>query len=120
MSNRKVQCNITGTSYTFNPEYYLKKIEEYVDEESFKKYFITKKAKTYLNRGYSVQEVRNILNIESSDLPDADSNVIRELIEFHKVKNTSTTKRVASTLNFATFKSDPDVIEFINNIRDYE
>ena len=101
---KKIQCIVTGKTYTFAEDYYNKKVEEYVDEDNLQKYF----------------KVRNILNVECSDLPEPDSQPIRDLIQFHKIKNNETTKKVANTLNFATHKSDADVVEFINNIRTYE
>lgn len=118
--DRKIKCQITGKVYNFNPEYYSSKVEEYIDEANIKKYFITKKVKSFLNRGYSIQEIRNILNITDDDLYSSESKEMQELIEFHKVKSNITAKKVASTLNFATHKSDRDVHEFINNIRNYE
>jgi RPA family protein len=118
--DRKVRCQITGKMYNFNPDYFTSKVEEYGDSDNIKKYFITKKAKTFLDRGYSIQEIRNILNVAGNDLYSPDSQEVAELIEFHKVKSNITAKKVASTLNFATHKSDPDVLEFINNIRNYE
>lgn len=117
---RKVKCQITGKGYSLNSDNYTSKIEEYVDEENLKKFFITKKAKTFLERGYSVQEIRNILNVDAADLFDPESQEMKELIEFHKVKNNTIAKKVASMLNFANHKSDPDVLEFINTIRNYE
>lgn len=119
-ADRKIRCQVTGKVYTFNPDYFASKAEEYGDTDNIKKYFITKKAKTFLDRGYSIQEIRNILNITDSDLHPPDSQEMTELIEFHKVKSNITAKKVASTLNFATHKSDPEVLEFINNIRNYE
>ena len=120
MSDRKIRCQITGKPYTFSADYYAAKVEEYIDEENLKKYFITKKSKTYLERGYSIQEIRNILNVDETSLFDPESREMRELIEFHQVKSNTTAKKVASTLNFATHKSDPEVLEFINNIKHYE
>jgi len=120
MSKRNLVCLITGKKYTFSKDYFAKKVEDYTDEDSLKKYFITKKAKTYLNKGYSVQEIRNILNVNEDNLPEADSQDIRELIEFHKVRGSGTNKKITNTLNFATHKSDPTVTIFINTIKDYE
>ena len=120
MPSRKVTCLITGKNYTYGQDYYEKKVADYVDEDNLKKYFITQKAKNYLNKGYSIQEIRNILNVNEDDLPDADSEVIAELIEFHKIQASHTAKKISNTLNFATHKSDPDVAKFINTIRDYE
>lgn len=116
----KIRCQVTGKMYNFNPDYYSTKVQEYEGEVNIKKYFITKKVKTFLDRGYAIQEIRNILNIADTELHSSDSQYMLELVEFHRSKNNSTAKKVASTLNFATHKSDPEVIEFINNIRNYE
>tara|TARA_R100001463_G_scaffold88074_2_gene142734 strand:- start:1310 stop:1672 length:363 start_codon:yes stop_codon:yes gene_type:complete len=120
MANRNLICMITGNKYTFAKDYYDKKIEEYKSEESLRKFFITKKAKTYLNKGYSVREIRNMLNVDSSNLPEPESESIIELIDFHKVKDYSKNKRVFNTMNFATYKSDVEVVDFINNIKTYD
>jgi len=120
MASRKITCLITGKSYTYGQDYYDKKIKDYVDEDNLKKYFITQKAKSYLNKGYSIQEIRNILNVDELNLPDPDSQELVELIEFHKIQASHTAKKISNTLNFATHKSDPEVTLFINNIRDYE
>ena len=120
MSSRKITCLITGKNYNYGQDYYEKKVIDYIDEDNLKKYFITQKAKNYLNKGYSIQEIRNILNVNEDDVPDADSEAIAELIEFHKIQASHTAKKISNTLNFATHKSDPDVATFINTIRDYE
>ena len=120
MSGRKIICKITGKSYNFGQDYFDKKVKEYIDKDSLRKYFITRKAKNYLNKGYSIQEIRNILNVNEEDVPEADSHEIVELIEFHKIQASHTAKKISNTLNFATHKSDSEVAEFINTIRDYE
>ena len=120
MASRKITCLITGKSYTYGQDYYNKKVSDYIDETNLKKYFITQKAKNYLNKGYSIQEIRNILNVNADDLPESDSPQIAELIEFHKIQASQTAKKISNTLNFATHKSDPEVTDFINNIRNYE
>jgi len=120
MSSRKVTCLITGKNYTYGQDYFDKKVIDYIDEDNLKKYFITQKAKNYLNKGYSIQEIRNILNVNEDELPGADSEAIAELIEFHKIQASHTAKKISNTLNFATHKSDSDVARFINTIRDYE
>ena len=120
MASRKITCSITGKSYTYGQDYYDKKIKDYIDEDNLKKYFITQKAKNYLNKGYSVQEIRNILNVDEEVLIGVDSSEMLDLIEFHKIQAAQTAKKISNTLNFATHKSDPEVATFINNIRDYE
>ena len=120
MAQRKVQCLITGNSYTFGKDYYNKKVEEYKDEESLRKFFITKKARTYLNRGYSVREIRNILNVDDLELPSEDSQDIIDLIDHHNLNFNSNKNRALKNINFSTHKSDIEVSQFINTIRQYE
>ena len=121
MSSRKIVCVISGKSYTFAKDYFQKKVEEYGDEDSLKKYFVTRKVMTLLNKGYSVNDVRNILNVrDDAELADSDSAEVKSMIEFHRVRNKGKNKRVSNTLNFATLKSDADVAAFINTISQYE
>ena len=120
MNSRKIICLVSGKSYTFSKDYYDKKVIEYGDEDSLKKYFITRKVKTYLNKGYSINDIRNIIGSTDESLPDQDSEDIRAMIEYHSIRNTGKSKRVSNTLNFATLKSDPDVSVFINTISQYE
>ena len=80
MSDRKVRCIVTGSSYTFGKDYYEKKVKEYQDIETLKKYFITRKAKNYLYKGYSIQEIRNILNVTEEDLPEIGRASCRERV----------------------------------------
>lgn len=120
MSSRKITCLVSGKSYTFSKDYFEKKVVEYGDEDSLRNYFITRKVKTYLNKGYSINDIRNIMGVtDESSLAGADGEEIRAMIEFHSVRNKGKNKRV-SNMNFATLKSDPDVAAFINTITKYE
>lgn len=120
MSSRKIQCMVSGKSYTFSKDYFEKKVVEYGDEDSLRNYFITRKVKTYLNKGYSINDIRNIMGAsDDSSLAGQDSEEVRAMIEFHAVRNKGKSKRV-SNMNFATLKSDPDVAAFINTITKYE
>ena len=81
MSSRKIICAVSGKAYTFAKDYFDKKVSEYGDEDSLKKYFITRKVKGYLNKGYSVQEIRNILTTDDESLPGSDSQDMKDMIE---------------------------------------
>ena len=113
--DRTLICLISGNKYTFAKEYFNKKIEEYGNVEDLKKYFVTKKVKSLIERGYSVQEIRNILSVVDEDLPGPDSQDIKDILNYYGVRKDVTKKAV---LNFATHKSDPDVAVLINNIKD--
>lgn len=113
MADRKITCRITGSTYTLAQEYYKKKIEEYHDDDNLKRYFITRKAKNLLQRGYGVDEIRRILDITEPDLLPVDHPEVVAICEYYKLK----TPKKASALNFTNQKSDPDVSAFISSLR---
>lgn len=114
--NRSLICLITGSKYTFTKDYYNKKVEEYGDAETLKKYFVTRRAKSLILRGYSVQEIRNILSIIESDLPAPESQDIKDIINFYSIKRDATK---LPFINFNSNKSDLDVAALINTIKDF-
>jgi len=113
--DRSLVCKLTGKKYVFALEYYEKRVEEYGDINNLRKYFVTKKAKSLIERGYSAQEVRNLLAVTAKGLQPDDSQEIKDVIAYHRLKVDASSKRTSS--NFATHKSDPDVSVFINNIK---
>ncbi len=117
MAKTSVQCLISGKSYTFSSDYYAKRIEEYKDEDTLKKFFITKKVRSYLERGYSVQEIRNILGVQGDELPSADAECIQELVTYHNLLIGADARKPPSQSNFINHKTDSDVAVFINNIK---
>ena len=115
--SRQVRCPITGQTLILNKEYYNKKIEEYGSEENFLKFYISKKSKQLFNRGYSVAEIRKILNVTEPNLLEPECLSMREVITYHDGgKSTNINRRLESSLNFAMQTSDEDVEKFINNI----
>lgn len=114
--SRSVTCKISGKSFVFAADYFNKRVEEYTDVESLQKYYVTKKVKSLIIRGYSVQEIRNILSIDSDNLIPINSQEITDIMVYHGLRNETVSKKNSS--NFATHKSDPDVSAFINNIKD--
>lgn len=113
--DRSLVCKITGKKYIFALEYYEKRVEEYGDINNLRKYFVTKKAKSLIERGYSAQEIRNLLAVTAKELLPDDSQEIKDVISYHRLKVDANSKRTSS--NFATHKSDTDVSAFINNIK---
>ena len=114
--DRSLVCLISGKKYIFSKDYFEKKIEEYGGAEQLKKFFVTKKVKSLISRGYNVDEMRRILSVEDEvGLTPADSQDIREIISFHKMKIDSSTRR--NTNKLPTIKTDPIVASFINNLR---
>lgn len=121
MSDRKVTCLITGQSVMMGKDYFIKKAEEYGGEDNLRKYYISKKAKSLVRRGYSVTEIRKILNITEPGLPSEDTDSIRDLVSYHSSeKQTISAKRLESAKNFMMQSSDEDVKAFINNIKNFK
>lgn len=114
---RRVICKITGVKYNLGKDYYNKKVSEYSDEETLQTFFITKKAKTYLYKGYSVQEIRNILNVNDDELLGSNTPEMKAVVAYHVQKNAAMARRTTKTLNFAKLKSDAQVTTLINNIK---
>jgi hypothetical protein len=117
MSDRKVTCLITGQSVLMGKDYFSKKAEEYGGEDNLRKYYISKKAKSLVRRGYGVNEIRKILNITET-LLDEDNEDVRGVVQYHSSeKQTISSKRLESAQNFMMQTSDEDVAIFINNIK---
>lgn len=114
--SKSIKCKISGKSFTFTNDYFNKRVLEYNDVDTFEKYYVSKKVKSLITRGYSVQEIRNILNITGDNLISVDSQEIIDIMIYHSLRNETISKKNSS--NFATHKSDPDVSAFINNIKD--
>ncbi len=112
--DRTLICLITGSKYTFAKDYFNKKIEEYGDVETLKKYFVTRRVKSLISRGYSVQEIRNILSVAESDLQSPDSQEVKDTMNYYALKSDNTRR---TSLNFNSSQSDSDVADLINNIK---
>lgn len=113
--DRSLVCLISGKKFVFNKEYFAQKVEEYGDVDSLKKYFITKKVKSLLLRGYDAQEIRNILEVDATGLPTPDSDAIKGVINYHRLKSQPNNRRTNSSI--FNNNTDPDVAVFINNIK---
>lgn len=116
--DRSLTCLISGNKYTFSQSYFDKKVEEYGDVQTLKNFFVTKKVKSLIQRGYSAEEMRNILSVEESDLISANDSRIQDIISYHTLKNNTATRR--SNNLFTNIKSDPDVSEFVQKIKALE
>lgn len=111
-------CLITGQTVIMGKDYFTKKAQEYGSEDNLKKYYVSKKARSLIRRGYTVSEIRKILNIVEPNLPNENEQSVKDIVSYHSTdKQTISTKRLQSAQNFIMSTSDEDVKEFINNIR---
>jgi len=110
----KIKCIITGKESFFSGEYLAKKIKEYESIELMEKYYVSREVKTLLTKGYKINEIINILNV---NIDNATLN--QDVIAFIESKYTKTKLKipiVSENLSGFTYnKSYPDVEVFINN-----
>lgn len=111
MQKLKVTCAITGITYYFKGEYLQKKIHEYGGVDNLLAYFTVKKVHKYLNRGFNVQEIRNILNIK-----DVSTEVNeQQLLNFYK--STGVLKGPKTPKSFINVTTNTAVRVFIENAK---
>jgi hypothetical protein len=115
MADRKCTCPITGQSLIFGKEYWEKKVKEFGSEENLKTFYVARKCKSLLGRGFTVTEIRRLLSITDPDLPK-DEELIH-ICEYHSKKKTSQMRRFESSLNFNQQTSDEEVKIFLNTIK---
>jgi hypothetical protein len=105
----KLICVITGRSITINKDYYQKKVEEFEGAQNLENRYVCKYAKNLLKKGYSVDDIRNMLKLNGADLP-----------KIEKIDLDAITKNLRTNIidleNFNTKRSDPEVEQLINNI----
>lgn len=113
MADTKLTCRITGKSLVCAKEYFAKKVESAGSEEKLRRTYVCRDAKKLLKRGYSVPEIRNMLNV-TEDLPPISEETLAEIFEAEKIVNE---RRILSNfetiLNFTGQDTDPEVKEFI-------
>ena len=115
-TTKKIKCVITGKETIYSGDFLQKKINEYGSEEELLKYYICREVKSFLKKGYKVDDIRKIMNIDdSTELPDQE---VLENIQnmFGKVSILKDNPSFNDALTGFTYnKSDKDVENFIND-----
>lgn len=110
----QVACIVTGKTTTFTKEYFERKVSEYGSEQLLHEQYICKQAKSMLKRGYSVQEVRDVLG--SSDAPvSLTDDQIKVLISGEDSENFSPSQPLESVNIIVR----PHVRDFIDKLKQY-
>lgn len=105
----KLVCVITGKTTVITEEYYNKKVKEFGSTEKLEKKYVCRQAKTFLIKGYSVNEIRKILKTEKN-VPTLSIDTINEIIQDNNVD--------AQFLDQISIKkSDPEVSKFIETLK---
>lgn len=108
----KFECIFTGKQCVFSTDYLSKKIKQFGSIEQAQKYYICRDVKTLIKRGYSIQEIVNILDIDINNVPEED--VIKKIYDIYGEKHAYKTPTLNTPVSGFTYnKTDPDVEKFM-------
>ena len=110
---RKLTCIVTGRQLIATKEYYERKVQKSGGEEKLHKTYICREAKRLIRFGSSVDKVREILNVDSSDLSDVPQDVLNDIINVGTKINSRRINNITSISNIVNSKTDDDVKEYI-------
>lgn len=113
---RKLVCIVTGRALLATKEYFERKVEKAGSEEKVLETYICKEAKDLLRKGYDVDKIREILNVNIDDLEEISQDIIDEAISSKK-KIFKRLSNFTSTKSILNIKTDPDVKKFIDSIK---
>ena len=106
---------MTGRTLLATKEYYERKIRKTGGEDKLHKTYICKEAKNLLLKGYNVEKIRTILNVDLNGLEEIGSDIINDILNsgrtrFRRINNITTVSNILNP------KTDPDVKKFIDFI----
>jgi DNA-binding transcriptional MerR regulator len=110
--SHKLTCIVTGKTITVGNEYYDKKVSQFGSEDKFNSLYVSRQVKSLLKRGYKVKEIKELLKIERTDLPEVTDKIVKEILKTND-------EDIISSESTSIKKSDPEVAEYIQNLRDY-
>ncbi len=114
---RKLKCVVTGKTLTATADYYARKVEKAGDEDTLHRTYVCKEAKNLLLKGYGVDKIREMLEIDASDMDNVTQETVNEILEkADKVmyKRVNTFNNITNMINTRT---DPKVLKLIENIK---
>lgn len=114
---KKLTCIITGRVLTATNDYYNRKLEKLGSEQKLHETYICKEAKNLVLKGYSVEKIRQMLEIDNPELPNVSQQIISEIIkntDKQLYRRVTTFNNVTNMINTRT---DPKVLKLIENIK---
>tara|TARA_R110000765_G_C18490160_1_gene553882 strand:- start:56 stop:427 length:372 start_codon:yes stop_codon:yes gene_type:complete len=112
---KKLTCIVTGRPLLATREYYDRKIKKCGGEEKLQKTYVCKEVKNLLLKGYNVEKIRKMLNVNIETLDDVSESVINDILNsgrtrFRRINNITTVSNILNP------KTDPEVKKFIEHI----
>jgi len=115
---KKLSCVVTGRVLIASTAYYERKVERAGDEDRLHKSYVCKEAKDLLKKGYDVEKVRDILNIDRSKVSDISPDVIEDIINTSRISYRRTPR--FNINNYTSTQTDSDVKKFLDNVLNNE
>ena len=113
---RKLICVVTGRALLATRDYYERKLERAGSEDKLHGTYICKEAKDLLTKGYTVEKIREMLNVNMDNVGDVSQETVSEVLNSRN--NTYRKINVFNTTNnLLNFKTDPEVTQLINNLK---
>lgn len=120
MSNNrtnKLTCIITGRKLIATKEYYERKVEKAGGEDQLHNTYICREAKNLLKQGSSVEKIREVLDVDLSIVGDVPQQVIDQVIEDATVRRARRINNIVNVSSMMNTTSDPEVKQYINNLK---
>ena len=113
---KKLTCVITGKSLIATKPYYERKVKKVGSEDELHRTYVCKEAKNLLVKGYDVAKIREMLNVDVSQLGEVPEDVITDILSNNKPKFKSININNMPISSILNPKTDPEVKIFINHI----
>jgi hypothetical protein len=110
--SHKLTCVVTGKQITVGNEYYDKKVSQFGSEDKFNSLYVSRQVKSLLKRGYKVKEIKDLLKVDREDLPEITDKTVKEILKINDEDS-------FNSETISVKKSDPEVVEYIQNLREY-
>jgi hypothetical protein len=114
---RKLVCIVTGRTLIATKDYYNRKVKKAGSEDHLHDSYVCKEAKNLLLKGYTVDKIRNMLNVDQTNLQDITVDVINEVLSTGKGKTRfKKINTIMSTSSILNSKTDPEVAAFLKSL----
>jgi hypothetical protein len=116
MKTRKLSCIVTGKTLFATREYYERKLSKVQgNEKKLHDAYVCREAKQMLKNGFTVEKIRDTLNVDDTNLSEVSQEIINDIISTGKryVKRINNYTPISNIINVNT---DPEVKKFIENI----
>jgi hypothetical protein len=112
----KLKCIVTGRELIATSEYYQRKVDKAGDEDELHRTYICREAKNLIKQGANVDRVRELLNVDISNVGDVSEEIFQSVIREDKTTRVRRINNIVTTSSMINYKTDDDVKNYINTI----